>query len=195
METDRWQLIGGHLALDLCNTVAWRRDATRVTDRLETPERLAAWYAAATGDPEPDTAGGEAELERVRALREATAGVVRAQLEGEVTPSHDLEMLVEAGREATRQAVASSALPLTWSVEVRSLADVTTALALAVNDLLRDSAGVARLRECQGDGCGWFFLDTSRNHSRRWCDPEDCGNRARVRAYVARKRGRQLDER
>ncbi|MGW5559426.1 CGNR zinc finger domain-containing protein [Micromonospora sp. NPDC003944] len=39
-----------------------------------------------------------------------------------------------------------------------------------------------------GEGCGWLFLDSTRNHSRRWCDPLDCGNRARVRAYVQRHR-------
>ncbi|MEU7875254.1 CGNR zinc finger domain-containing protein [Dactylosporangium sp. NPDC049140] len=32
------------------------------------------------------------------------------------------------------------------------------------------------------------FLDTTRNHSRRWCDPDHCGNRARVRAYSRRRR-------
>jgi predicted RNA-binding Zn ribbon-like protein len=40
---------------------------------------------------------------------------------------------------------------------------------------------------CAGEGCGWMFLDESRNASRRWCDSRDCGNRERVRKYLARK--------
>ncbi|MBU2667134.1 CGNR zinc finger domain-containing protein [Actinoplanes bogorensis] len=64
-------------------------------------------------------------------------------------------------------------------------ANVAAHLALAVADLLdRDRP---ELRRCDGDGCGWLFLDTTRNHSRRWCDPADCGNRARVRAYTRRQ--------
>jgi len=38
-----------------------------------------------------------------------------------------------------------------------------------------------RIRECEGrNGCGWLFLDTSRN-GRRWCDMRVCGNRAKAR--------------
>ena len=37
------------------------------------------------------------------------------------------------------------------------------------------------------DGCGWLFVDTSKNHSRRWCDINDCGNRAKQRRYQKRK--------
>lgn len=44
----------------------------------------------------------------------------------------------------------------------------------------------ARLRACDGDGCGWLFIDESRNRSRRWCDMSDCGNRAKVRRYRTR---------
>ena len=43
-------------------------------------------------------------------------------------------------------------------------------------------------------GCGWMFLDASRNHSRRWCDSRDCGNRARVRKHLAHKRAAPTSE-
>jgi predicted RNA-binding Zn ribbon-like protein len=33
------------------------------------------------------------------------------------------------------------------------------------------------------------YLDTTRNPSRRWCDPADCGNRARQRRHYRRGRG------
>jgi predicted RNA-binding Zn ribbon-like protein len=38
-----------------------------------------------------------------------------------------------------------------------------------------------RLKCC--DGCGRLFLDRSRNRSRRWCEMEACGNRAKVRRH------------
>ncbi len=37
-------------------------------------------------------------------------------------------------------------------------------------------------------GCGWLFLDMSRNHSRRWCDMNDCGNREKARRHYHRQR-------
>jgi predicted RNA-binding Zn ribbon-like protein len=45
------------------------------------------------------------------------------------------------------------------------------------------------LRECGGHDCDWLFLDTSRNHSRRWCDMKTCGNRAKARRHYERARG------
>ncbi|MBD1908980.1 CGNR zinc finger domain-containing protein [Leptolyngbya sp. FACHB-16] len=61
-----------------------------------------------------------------------------------------------------------------WQI-VRSTANVLTA------------SDCDRLRECAGVGCGWFFLDFSRNRSRRWCDMEDCGNRAKANRHYDRK--------
>jgi predicted RNA-binding Zn ribbon-like protein len=49
-------------------------------------------------------------------------------------------------------------------------------------DLLT-SADLTKLRQCGGEQCGWMFLDTSRNRTRRWCDMKDCGNRAKVRRF------------
>ncbi len=40
-------LIGGHPALDLINTVSWRLDQSRWTDRLDTVEQLVDWGQAA----------------------------------------------------------------------------------------------------------------------------------------------------
>jgi predicted RNA-binding Zn ribbon-like protein len=45
-----------------------------------------------------------------------------------------------------------------------------------------------RVRECAGTDCGWVFLDMSRNRSRRWCDMEDCGNRAKARRHYERSK-------
>lgn len=44
------------------------------------------------------------------------------------------------------------------------------------------------LRECASDTCEWLFLDTSKNHSRRWCKMKECGNRAKVRTHYQRAR-------
>ena len=44
------------------------------------------------------------------------------------------------------------------------------------------------LRECEGSNCNWLFLDTSRNHSRRWCSMQSCGNQAKAKRHYQRGR-------
>jgi len=44
------------------------------------------------------------------------------------------------------------------------------------------------VRVCASDTCGWLFLDTSKNHTRRWCDMKSCGNRAKARKYYSQKK-------
>jgi predicted RNA-binding Zn ribbon-like protein len=44
------------------------------------------------------------------------------------------------------------------------------------------------VRACFSKTCEWFFLDTSKNHHRRWCDMTRCGNRAKVQRFYERQR-------
>ena len=44
----------------------------------------------------------------------------------------------------------------------------------------------SRLKVCPADDCLWAFYDRSRNRSRTWCRMEECGNRAKVKAFRER---------
>jgi len=48
------------------------------------------------------------------------------------------------------------------------------------------------IRECEGDGCTFLFLDRTRAHARRWCCMATCGNRAKQAARRGIPYGRQL---
>jgi predicted RNA-binding Zn ribbon-like protein len=50
------------------------------------------------------------------------------------------------------------------------------------------SPDLGRLRECAAERCGRLYLDHTKNRSRRWCDMDTCGNRAKARRHQARKR-------
>src|SRR5438128_325072 len=39
--------------------------------------------------------------------------------------------------------------------------------------------------------CAWLFLDSTRNHSRRYCSMTECGNRAKQRRHYQRAKGAQ----
>jgi predicted RNA-binding Zn ribbon-like protein len=62
-------------------------------------------------------------------------------------------------------------------------------LAQAAVDLLRNvDLNQVRICPVPEGGCGWLFLDRSRNGSRRWCAMADCGAQAKARRLTERRR-------
>ncbi len=53
---------------------------------------------------------------------------------------------------------------------------------------LLTSGDLRRVRECDSPTCTWLFIDRSRNRSRRWCDMQTCGNRAKARRHYRRRK-------
>ncbi|HEY9291170.1 MAG TPA: CGNR zinc finger domain-containing protein [Microlunatus sp.] len=58
--------------------------------------------------------------------------------------------------------------------------------ALALVDLIR-TGETGRLKHCAADDCNAVLIDLSKNHSRRFCDVGNCGNRMHVAAYRRRR--------
>jgi predicted RNA-binding Zn ribbon-like protein len=50
-------------------------------------------------------------------------------------------------------------------------------------------AGNRRLRRCANDECLWLFMDHSKGGTRRWCDMNSCGNRAKARRHYLKHKG------
>jgi predicted RNA-binding Zn ribbon-like protein len=60
---------------------------------------------------------------------------------------------------------------------------------LAADDLLDIITNrPGRIRQCAHPRCVLWFLDTSRNGSRRWCSMAGCGNRAKAQQHYRRHR-------
>ena len=73
-----------------------------------------------------------------------------------------------------------------WNFDENALEAPLWFIALSAADLMT-SEHYQWVGQCADeDGCGWLFVDTSKNHSRRWCDINDCGNRAKQRRYQKR---------
>jgi len=191
------ELIGGHLALDLVNTVSWRHDPDRWRENLAEPHDLLTWAHRAPdldGDDfsilrsaiAKDPQAAERVLHDVRELREHLY-----QHLGACIDHPDTKPQVERAAPLHRtliDAVAASNLagtPARWKLEPSTASGLTRVLALHALDLLQTMPR-ERLRRCDDAGCGWLFLDTTRNHSRRWCSSGDCGNRDRARRHYTR---------
>lgn len=178
--------MGGHVVVDFVNTVPWRLDPARTTDDLTTPAALAGWLRR-TGLWHRNLGADDQVLEEVRRLRENCYAVLIASIEGSQPPPDRAGALREAMVTALSHARTPTLVPLRWEFEPAEAADLPALLALEIWRFLQFT-DLTRLRRCADDGCGWLFLDASRNGSRRWCSSADCGNRARVRRHYRRSR-------
>ncbi|RYX86188.1 zf-CGNR multi-domain protein [bacterium] len=62
----------------------------------------------------------------------------------------------------------------------------------AAHSLSRGELG--RLKPCASPDCILWFLDTSKNGTRRWCSMDACGNRHKVAAHHKRRKQGQSNE-
>ncbi|HEY3474890.1 MAG TPA: ABATE domain-containing protein [Anaerolineales bacterium] len=122
-------------------------------------------------------------------LREAIYRIFVAQTKGRAPAQEDLKVLNSALSHLTRGAQvvhAAGRFEWQWNVDEDALEAPIWLIARSAVDLMT-SEHVQRVGQCADeDGCGWLFVDTSKNHSRRWCDIDDCGNRAKQRRYQKR---------
>jgi predicted RNA-binding Zn ribbon-like protein len=161
----------GSLSLNLVATVGRRYGAP--VERLASVERLREWLTGV--GLEVDESLGEADVARVRGLREHLHELFRSAVGRERPP--------RAALAAVNDAVASSA-PL-----LGKRFDLDSVIALVAADAVRILAGRERdeLRVCEADDCRMLYLGYGRRR-RRWCSAEHCGNRSRVAAHRARAR-------
>ena len=174
--------IGGHPALELCNTYAgWGEPPLPRGEWLRDYPTLLAW-AEFTGliesaAPRP---GGEEVLASVREFRGSLYRLLR----------HGDETAFPAVAERADRANALTTLTAEPGGGARFRLPPSDdpelplhAVALAAADLL---ASGARVRACPGSGCGWLFLDP--RGRRVWCSMASCGNRSKVKAHADRQR-------
>ena len=198
--TGTYEATAGRLCLDFTNTLA-NRLGDRSHEWLDSYHNLVAW-AQLAGALSPEAA--RPLLDQAAAQPEKAALVLDQAIELRETIYRIFSATGSSGRPARRDlddlnAALSGALPhlrvipegtafgWEWSGEVGALERMLWPVARSAADLLT-SEELGRVGECHGEGCGWLFLDLSRNRSRRWCDMGDCGNRAKARRHYHRKK-------
>ncbi|MBA2717102.1 MAG: CGNR zinc finger domain-containing protein [Propionibacteriales bacterium] len=185
--------IGGHPALDFCNTWAgWGQPPSPRREWLKTYDHLVVWSLHADLIALPDVRRlrrsaardphhAHRVLTEARSLRTATHTVVldptdvraMAVVTGHLRHSGSV-VRVEAGR------------PPRWSFPPGTGLELPLfTTAWAVGDLLTQ-IDLDRVKQCPGHDCGWMFVDTTGR--RRWCSMTSCGNRAKVNAFARRRK-------
>ena len=201
-----FELIAGHPALDFVNSLDDRftspqerlrnyddllrftHQSALLTDRQARKlKRHASNLDAAEADPQPQSA---AVLHKAIQLREALATLTYAWIDDPAATSPEsLTFLEDTFKQAAlhrRLKPENGQLLWSWKGLSQQLATPLWLLAQSANDLLTSDA-ILRLRACDSNTCRWLFLDTSKNHTRRWCDMKTCGNRMKARRFQARQ--------
>lgn len=185
--------IGGHPALDFCNTASWDQSAAPHEFLVDYPH-LAVWARenglvdAATARrlhraAPLEAAAAVAVLDRARAFRRALHDV----LVGPARPQDWAGVNLEVGRAAASMVLRPGGVGATWELpDSTGLARPLLAVAWSAADLLT-SPLVATVGVCPGHGCGGLFSDP--RGRRRWCSMSLCGNRAKVRRFATRAKG------
>ncbi len=135
----------------------------------------------------------EQTLRSARELREALFVVFMAVVECKKIPGDSLARVngaIQYAAQHSRLAPAKSGFE--WEFDPvaspeRPFDPILWPIARAAAELLA-SGELALVRICSADTCQWLFLDTSKNHHRRWCSMKICGNRAKAQKFYARKK-------
>lgn len=200
---DDLERIGGMLCVDFTNTIGWRGmpvqnewlvvygDLVRWSWTSGILTEAEAAHLVTVSEQLPELA--EQVLEAARGLRENLYGIFSALANERQTPAPALDALnhmLPYAMGKLRLALADGGVQWQWRHEPDALDAMLNPIIHSAAELLT-SPHVTRLKECANDGCGWLFLDTSRNRSRRWCDMRECGNRAKARRHYRRLKSSQ----
>ncbi len=188
------------LCLDFANTADWH-DSDDPEEKLGSYTNLVSWSREAhilterqvrqlldEAERRPEEAAST--LEQAIALRETIFRIFSAVAEGTPVAELDLEALNAALSPALsrlRVTPSEKGYGWKWAAEGDELDRMLWLVARSAGELLTSDER-SRVRKCAGYPCGWLFLDTSKNQSRRWCDMKSCGNRAKARRHYARIR-------
>jgi predicted RNA-binding Zn ribbon-like protein len=200
LQTPKFQFVGGALCLDFCNTVGGSREGI-ARERLNSIRDFVAWseqaglidHAEAEGllRAEGDNRASSEALSRAVALREAIYRIFRSSSKGKTPDQADLarlnaELEASLGRLRVEKPKGEKGFRWQWGEDELRLENPLGPIARSAAELLTHDDALKQVGQCHGHNCGWLFVDLSKNHSRRWCDMRDCGNRAKVRRFRAK---------
>jgi predicted RNA-binding Zn ribbon-like protein len=196
------RLLSGSLCLDFVNTLDPRIGPVP-RDFLVSYPALVAWglRAAVVTDEQAHwlisharrhSAEADTTFRHALDVRELIYRVFVAIARGQQASKEDLVALSGRYRDALAHAsIVSAEAGYEWAWSDTSPAldrMLWPVIRSAVELVTSDAVAVRRVKECVSEGCGWLFLDTSKNSSRRWCSMDGCGSRDKMRRLYARKK-------
>jgi predicted RNA-binding Zn ribbon-like protein len=200
LQAQVFDLTGGLLCLDFANTVDDRTDV-HPQELLNSYYDLVSWSEQAHVLTEEEAqrllekaARRPSEASRVLqqavAIREAIFRIFKAVADDVSPEDKDLVSLSAAVADAQNHAqivLKANGFIWDWAGNAGDLDRMLWPVVRSAADFLTADE-LDTVRVCASDRCNWLFLDTSKNHSRRWCNMKSCGNREKARRFYERKK-------
>lgn len=200
IQSFQFPILGGRACLDFANTLGGIRGG-KVFEHLDDYVDVLAWATQAdlltraqAQELQVAAKNNPTQVKRVLArgltLREGIYGIFSALATGKDAPTSGLTVLNNELVEAmTNARIVQRSGAFDWHLPLKTCGMFLPLYAVARDAAeLLTSSHLTEVGECARETCGWLFLDTTRNHSRLWCDMRLCGNRAkqaRLRSKVA----------
>jgi predicted RNA-binding Zn ribbon-like protein len=200
-------LTGNRPCLDFINTITGRLSPDKYCDNLLGYPDLLAFclrldlisveaYAGLSSQAELSPRAAELATSEARAFRDAFSAIlddITGGPDGSPQPSAPRPKNLDAFDRVRHRARESETLQ--WNgfqmipvpqPEQEGL-DFPWLLLVRDAEELISSPLAARVRICAAEGCGWAFLDCSKNGGRRWCSMKLCGNRAKAARFRSKR--------
>jgi predicted RNA-binding Zn ribbon-like protein len=199
LKTLEW--VGGHVALDFANTVH-DRYSQELQPYLHSYDDLLDWCQQADliGPVSRRYLNEGTERAKVAAFKEseelnqALYTLFRAAARGEPLPQPGLDYLnslvqrTVAWRNMQVCEDAIGKISCGWNFKGAQPYAVLGPIVWRAMELL-ENGPLDRIKECPPpEGCGWLYMDLSKNRSRQWCSMKTCGNASKVRRFRERQR-------
>jgi predicted RNA-binding Zn ribbon-like protein len=198
-------LVSDSPCINFVNTIDWRLLPERCHDSLVAYSDLLAFalrlnllpiasYTSLAERAQKNSSAAERSLNDARAFRDALTSLIddmvdkqKQARQKEIHP--EALAIFDAARRRARESESlvwiedrftlfphpeEEGLDLPWLILVRDA------------ERLLCSPEASHIRICAAEGCGWAFLDQSKNGSRRWCSMKLCGNREKVARFKAK---------
>ena len=190
--------VGNHICLDFINTQIIHKG--RIVDLLQDFSHLVEWLTETevldvtkakethrkwTGKPE-----SERVLEQAREFRSVLRAIIERIIEGKPTQKSAVDAINKllSNRIGYPQLIrVRDGFKTQFYAESSEVIHLIVPLAESASDLLCHG-DFSLIKKCENPVCVLYFYDVSKNHARRWCSMNICGNRMKVAAHYRRQR-------
>ncbi|MFI8191234.1 CGNR zinc finger domain-containing protein [Streptomyces sp. NPDC085946] len=174
--------LGKVLATSFTGTLSERYG--EALERIPVPSRLTDWLAI--HGLVVDSCS-RAQLDHARELRESIHAAATAVANQEPLPSSAVRVINDCSTHGLASAILTPGGSREWRLGSASVEDALSVIAADAISLLSGERE-GKISLCASPTCQAAFVDTSRGHTRRWCDMNTCGNREKKARFLANKR-------
>jgi predicted RNA-binding Zn ribbon-like protein len=191
--------VGERLCLDFVNTLSDWNNPEAAIDRIPDFDSFVTWLAFARtlardeikweiGFESADEEIKQRVMADVRCLREKIHSVFYPIIKGSRPDSAVLSQIYTILSNVVLFVKPEPCGKAEWNsshVRILKPSGLLYPIAFSATRLLVDDC-LCYVKNCGDASCGWFFLDCSKSHKRRWCDMKTCGNRNKARRHYAK---------